>query len=117
MSWEEHSRNMFAAMEQTLAEHHASISAVIAELADPGCRRHAHVPPGVPQLLREACDRYDVHLIHDEIAVGFGRTGTMFACEQAGIRPDFLCLSKALTWWIPAASRLPDHRQGLPGVL
>jgi adenosylmethionine-8-amino-7-oxononanoate aminotransferase len=49
------------------------------------------------QLLREACDRYNVHLIADEIAVGFGRTGTMFACEQAGIRPDYLCLSKGLT--------------------
>ncbi len=49
------------------------------------------------ELLREACDRYDVQLIADEIAVGFGRTGTMFACEQAGIRPDYLCLSKGLT--------------------
>jgi adenosylmethionine-8-amino-7-oxononanoate aminotransferase len=49
------------------------------------------------RLLREACDEFEVHLIADEIAVGFGRTGTLFACEQAGITPDFLCLSKGLT--------------------
>ena len=47
--------------------------------------------------LRKLCDEFDVHLIADEIAVGFGRTGTMFACEQGPITPDFLCLSKGLT--------------------
>ncbi|MEO8671295.1 MAG: adenosylmethionine--8-amino-7-oxononanoate transaminase [Tahibacter sp.] len=47
--------------------------------------------------LRAMCDEFSVHLIADEIAVGFGRTGTLFACEQGGISPDFLCLSKGLT--------------------
>jgi adenosylmethionine-8-amino-7-oxononanoate aminotransferase len=47
--------------------------------------------------LRALCDEFDIHLIADEIAVGFGRTGTLFACEQGGIAPDFLCLSKGLT--------------------
>jgi len=47
--------------------------------------------------LRALCDEFDLHLIADEIAVGFGRTGTLFACEQGGIAADFLCLSKGLT--------------------
>ena len=47
--------------------------------------------------MRALCDRYEVHLIADEIAVGCGRTGTFFACEQAGIWPDFLCLSKGIS--------------------
>lgn len=60
--------------------------------------------------LRALCDEFNVHLIADEIAVGFGRSGTMFACEQAGIRPDFMCLSKGLTGgWLPMAVVLTDN--------
>src|SRR3569623_2910309 len=47
--------------------------------------------------LRALCDEFDVHFIADEFAVGFGRTGSCFACEQAQVTPDFLCLSKGLT--------------------
>jgi adenosylmethionine-8-amino-7-oxononanoate aminotransferase len=107
MSWEAHSRAMFAHMEQCLAEHHREVAAVIVEPLIQGAGGMRMYHPVYLKLLREACDRYDVHLIHDEIAVGFGRTGTMFACEQAGIRPDFLCLSKALTGgYLPLAACL-----------
>ncbi|MFI8481861.1 adenosylmethionine--8-amino-7-oxononanoate transaminase [Pseudomonas sp. NPDC078700] len=107
VSWEEHSRLMFTHMEQTLAEHHHEVSAVIVEPLIQGAGGMRMYHPVYLTLLREACDRYGVHLILDEIAVGFGRTGTMFACEQAGIRPDFLCLSKALTGgYLPLAACL-----------
>jgi adenosylmethionine-8-amino-7-oxononanoate aminotransferase len=96
-SWEAFSIRQFAEMETLLATKGEEISAVIVEplVQCAGNMRMYH--PVYLTLLREACDRYQVHLIADEIAVGFGRTGTMFACEQAKISPDFLCLSKGLT--------------------
>ncbi|HET7923834.1 MAG TPA: aminotransferase class III-fold pyridoxal phosphate-dependent enzyme, partial [Rhodanobacteraceae bacterium] len=61
--------------------------------------------------LRALCDEFDVHLIADEIAVGFGRAGTLFACEQGAIAPDFLCLSKGLTGGtLPLSAVLTTNR-------
>lgn len=97
VSTEQHSVMMFAEMERVLAENYQQVAAVIVEplIQCAGGMRMYH--PIYLKKLREACDRYNVHLIFDEIAVGFGRTGTLFAFEQAGVVPDFLCLSKALT--------------------
>lgn len=100
VSWEDHSRAMFVYMEALLEAHAHETCAVIVEplVQCAGNMRMYH--PVYLELLREACDRHNVHLIADEIAVGFGRTGTLFACEQAGesgISPDFMCLSKGLT--------------------
>src|SRR5690348_12012884 len=93
----DHARRMFAFMETAIAENHGEVAAVIVEplvQCAGGMRMYDAL---YLQLLRDSCTRHGVHLIADEIAVGFGRTGTMFACEQAGIRPDYLCLSKGLT--------------------
>jgi adenosylmethionine-8-amino-7-oxononanoate aminotransferase len=84
-------------MEQALARHAHEACAVIVEPLVQCAAGMRMYDPLYLTLLREACDRYGVQLIADEIAVGFGRTGTLFACEQAGIRPDFMCLSKGLT--------------------
>ncbi len=96
-SWEEHTRERFMALEKTLERHADETCAVLVEpLVQCAGYMRMHDPVYL-SLLREACDRYEVHFIADEIAVGFGRTGTMFACEQADVTPDFMCLSKGLT--------------------
>ncbi|HEX5163191.1 MAG TPA: adenosylmethionine--8-amino-7-oxononanoate transaminase [Steroidobacteraceae bacterium] len=93
----EHAERMFAHLDQALAQHHEEVAAVIVEPLVQCAGNMRMYDPVYLQLLRRACDKHGVHLIADEIAVGFGRTGTLFACEQAGIRPDYLCLSKGLT--------------------
>jgi len=85
------------AMAQLLAEHAHETAAIMLE---PLCQAAAGMrfyPAAYLTELRRLCDAHEALLIADEIAVGFGRTGTMFACDQAGIVPDMLCLGKALT--------------------
>ncbi|MFZ9310180.1 MAG: adenosylmethionine--8-amino-7-oxononanoate transaminase [Arenimonas sp.] len=85
------------ALAEIFETHPGEISALILEplVQCAGGMRMHH--PAYLKRARAICDAHGAHLIADEIAVGFGRTGTLFACEQAGIAPDFLCLSKGLT--------------------
>ena len=94
---EVYSARMIEPMREILQKHADECCAVIIEplIQCAGNMRMYH--PVYLKLLREACDEFNVHLICDEIAVGFGRTGTLFASEQAEITPDFMCLSKGLT--------------------
>ncbi len=85
------------AMEKLFKKHDGRISAVIIEPLVQCAGSMAMYDASYISKLRVLCDKYGVFMIADEIAVGFGRTGTMFACEQADITPDFLCLSKGIT--------------------
>ena len=85
------------ALERLLTERHGEIAALIVEPLVQGASGMRMYDAAWLRHARELCNRHDVHLIADEIMTGFGRTGSMFACEQAGIRADFMCLSKGLT--------------------
>ncbi len=85
------------ALERHLASHHESTASLIVEPLVQGACGMGMYDRAYLQRARELCTRYDVLLIADEIMTGFGRTGAMFACEHAGIAPDLLCLSKAIT--------------------
>jgi adenosylmethionine---8-amino-7-oxononanoate aminotransferase len=110
-SWADYSTRQFEKLEKILQQRADEICAVIVEPLVQCAGSMRMYDPIYLKLLRAACDKYGVHLIADEIAVGFGRTGTLFACEQAQISPDFMCLSKGLTGgYLPLAAVLTTDK-------
>jgi adenosylmethionine-8-amino-7-oxononanoate aminotransferase len=103
VSAERHLQHCIDALETWLAQHHDETAAIILEPLVQGAAGMAMHDPAYLVAVRRLCDQYEVHWIADEIAVGFGRTGTLFAHQQAvgldgqAVRPDFICLSKGLT--------------------
>jgi adenosylmethionine---8-amino-7-oxononanoate aminotransferase len=99
------------ALDRLLAKKADEVAAVIVEPVVQGAAGMLVQPPGYLRTVKELCDAHDLFLVCDEVATGFGRTGTMFACEQEGVTPDFLCLAKGLTGgYLPLAATLTTDR-------
>jgi adenosylmethionine-8-amino-7-oxononanoate aminotransferase len=100
-----------AALEATLAQHAGQVAAMLVEPLVQGAGGMVMHEPAVLQRLRALADRHGILLVFDEIFTGFGRTGTLFAFEQAGVRPDIITLSKALTGGtLPLAATVASQR-------
>src|SRR3990172_7955361 len=97
----------FKNFEETLKTQNEKVCAVVVEPAIQGAAGMLLMPPGFLKRIENECRKFQVHLILDEVATGFGRTGTMFACEHEGVRPDFLALAKGLSGGVlPLAATL-----------
>jgi adenosylmethionine---8-amino-7-oxononanoate aminotransferase len=98
-------------MERLLRDHEGEVAAVIMEPLVQGAAGMLIHPAGYLRAVRELCDRYDVLLILDEVATGFGRTGRMFACQHEDVSPDLLCLAKGISGgYLPLAATLTSER-------
>ena len=109
--WDAHAQAKLTSMREILAQHEGEVCAVIIEPLVQCAGGMRMYPASYLTGLRALCDEYRVHLIADEIAVGFARTGTMFACEQGRISPDFMCVSKGLTGgYLPMSAVLTSNK-------
>jgi adenosylmethionine-8-amino-7-oxononanoate aminotransferase len=100
-----------AGLETVLRERGGEIAALIMEPLVQGAAGMVLHPDGYLRAVRELCDKYGILMIADEVATGFGRTGTMFACEQEGVVPDLMAVAKGLTGgYLPLAATLATER-------
>jgi adenosylmethionine-8-amino-7-oxononanoate aminotransferase len=100
-----------AALERLLIENGNRIAAVCIEPIVQGAAGMIVHPSGFLRGVRALCDRYDTLLIADEVAVGFGRTGKMFACEHEGVSPDLMCIAKGISGgYLPLAATLATQK-------
>jgi len=100
-------RECLKELEDILREHASEVAAMIIEPLVQGAGGMIMAPQGYLTEVRKLCSRYDVLMIADEVAVGFGRTGRMFACDHEGVRPDIMCLAKGITaGYLPLAATL-----------
>ncbi|MQL51187.1 adenosylmethionine--8-amino-7-oxononanoate transaminase [Desulfofundulus thermobenzoicus] len=94
-------------LEELMGKHHGEVAALIIEPLVQGAAGMITAPAGYLRRVRELCTRYNILLIADEVAVGFGRTGRLFACEHEGVSPDLMCLAKGITGgYLPLAATL-----------
>lgn len=94
-------------VEDIMAEHNREIVGMIIEPLVQGAAGMITAPEGYLRKIRELCTKYNILMIADEVAVGFGRTGSLFACEQEGVSPDIMCIAKGLTGgYLPLAATL-----------
>ena len=98
-------------MEKIMRKHHKEIAGLIIEPVVQGAGGMIVSPPGYLRGVRNLCSKYNILLIADEVATGFGRTGKMFACEHEGVNPDILCLAKGITGgYLPLAATLATEK-------
>lgn len=97
--------------EETLKKYHKEIAALIIEPMVQGAGGMIVSSPGYLKGVRRLCNKYNILMIADEVATGFGRTGNMFACEHEGVKPDILCLAKGITGgYLPLAATITTEK-------
>lgn len=107
LTWPACGMECLGQLNRIMKEHHQEVAALIIEPMVQGAAGMITQPPGFLEEVRELCTRYDILMIADEVAVGFGRTGRMFACDHEGVRPDLMVLAKGITGgYLPLAATL-----------